>query len=635
MLVTLLLLTMAQAAEPPLPLGELRGRVTLARGETVMPRELTASYDERKARVSTRCAIDTLGEWNCRLPVKVVDVRLEVAGYAPHYVWDALLSPEHAVTVPPFTLTRGASVSGWIASEVRDADLTKATVRLSPLTYGVPADEVRLSSYSAKANRRGFFQFAGVPAGTWRLWAEAPEHSRAEDVELNVGDSGETVSRRTLRLGPLAEIEVAVSPATDPAGRRWELRLLRLDPHARHAAPVAKTAVSADGRWSDKGLEAGSHQVQIVDGAGAVHVSRMVEIEPGMPAVLIAVDTVPVKGRVRIGERGIAARLKFTSSDGERLTATSNEEGEFALALPFEGKWTVAPKLVRNGQSFAEQEVDVRKLEGEARVDLDLPAGRVAGRVVDEAGEPVKAGVIVTRSGTPIADLLADDGSFELVGVEVGAARIEAQAKGRYAAPMTVQINDDTPPVTLVMRPEQKYEVWLSMPSGQPVAGASITYRTAASTMLRRPTSSPMGRFSITPEPGMTAVTMAIADPGLPSKLATVPLGDPAEPINIVLSETGGRLVVPSNRATIRRGAAEASVNSLLPPFYPTAGPPSWLTDEGIVLYVEPGEYSVCAPDCVTRVVAAGRRRTIGPIGPIGRIGPIGQRPPTSVPFVL
>ncbi|HEX9982018.1 MAG TPA: hypothetical protein VGF69_02020 [Thermoanaerobaculia bacterium] len=589
------------------PAAELRGRVELPRGETTMPRTVTASIELKREPVKVSCPVDEKGEWRCRLPALPLDVRLEASGFAPHYVWDAALSQARAVTVPPINLTRGASIAGWIASDVKDADLTKATVRLSPLTYGVPTHELRLSASTARPNRRGFFQFTGVPAGTWRLWAEAPAHSRAPALEVNVSGQGETVAKKALLLGRLADVGVAVSPAVDHTGKAWQLRLLRYDTETPYQVTVAKGMVSPDGHWSGKAVETGLYAVELADSTGAVQASQRIDVEPDMAEVFIAVESVAVTGRVHIGDRGVAARLKFTPGSGELVTATSGDDGEFRLVLPFEGMWKLEPKLIGNDQSFEEEKVEIAR---DRKLDVALPSGHISGRVVDEDDNPVKAGVLIFRQGKPIADILAEDGTFELVGIKPGAVLIEAQSKRGRSSPMNVEIDEDTDPVTLVVRRSVKYEAWLTTAAGHPVAGAQITYRSPLASILGQQTSSPSGRFSIEPEPGTTSITMAIVAPGLPAKLIELPLGDPAERIHIVMNDAGGRLIVRSLDQTVRSGAAQGRLRWLLPTPYIGAGMPSWITEEGVVVYLEPGEYTLCDPAqpqaCVTRVVAAG-----------------------------
>jgi hypothetical protein len=598
---------------PLWPAAELRGRVELPRGEQTMPRELTASIELRHQPVTVMCPVDEKGEWRCRLPELPLDVRLEAAGYAPHYVWDTTLARKHATTVPPLKLARGASVAGWITSEVKRADLTKATVRLSPVTHGVPTDELRLASISAKANARGFFQFTGVPTGTWRLWAEAPAHSRTQGVEVSVDGRREAMAKTTLRLGRLADVEIAVSPALDSAGRPWQLRLLRYDAESRYQIPVATGVVSDDGHWSQSGVESGVYEVQVGDGSGATHDSRTVDVLPDMAEVFITIGSIPVKGRVHIGDRGVAAHLKFTSGDGKRLMTNSNDEGEFTLVLPSEGKWKLEPKLAGNNQSFEELEIEVAR---DKELDVALPSGQISGRVVDESNNPVKAGVIIMRRGAPIADILAEDGTFELIGIKPGPVTIEARAKRAQATPLPVEIDEDTEAVTLVVRRATTYEAWLTTASGHPIAGAAIMYRGPFTTVPGQPTSSPSGRFSINAEPGTTSVTMSIVAPGFPGKLFELPLGDPSDRINIVMNEAGGKLIVRSANQMIRSRGAQAPLRWLLPAPYLGAGPPSWLTEEGIVVHLEPGEYTLCdttqPQSCVTRVVAAGSVVRIG-----------------------
>ena len=419
--------------------------------------------------------------------------------------------------------------------------------------------------------------------------------------------------RDRLDVRPMAKIELMIVPPVDGSGHAWQVRLAKRDPIAHALRPARSGDASPSGAWAAGPIEAGDYVVTIASAGTQFH-RRDLVVDAASDLQVIVIDAVPVRGHVRLGKIPVKAQVTLGNWNGEKATALAGDDGDFATLVPGAGNWYADVRLP-SGQELHVNSIEIRRRDGEesARADITLPGGRIEGRVVDERGNGVTAGVIITRDGRPLTDIRAEDGDFALAGIEPGPATIEAQAKDAWSGPVNVEITEETQPVTLVIRKLRRVAGWLATSAGIPVAGASIRYRTSSSTFLGEAASSPSGRFELVLAPDDTTVDLAVVAPAFGAKLvrATVPAA--GERIDVVMSGATGRLLVrtpddaPPWPQLGYRGVWTALVDMLARPI--AAGAPPWMTPDGIALDVEPGEYTICAADhaaCVTQLVAAG-----------------------------
>lgn len=559
-------------------------------------------------------------QFTCTLPSGIVDLRLEARGFAPHYRFAVDLTLGR-LDLGQLVLTRGASVSGWVREGDRDAG-EDVMVTLTGQAADVEDPKTRAArSRTTKANAQGFFQFTDVAPGDYDLSAEKKQRSPARLSGVRVHAAREEVLRDPLVLRPLATLDVVIQPAVGPQAEPWTVALARMIPYSTSYEPVKEGRAGEDGRWSASALEEAAYVLDIRDTSGTEFSHQRVDVRGEAPAVVITLDVVPIRGSIRIGDELLEAHLKLTTSGGEEAQFQSDGEGRFRGVIGREGSWRSQVRL-RNGQTILGPTVRIRRRDGEdfANVDLELPDGRIAGKVVDEEGKGVaRAGVIVTQDGAPVVDVLsADDGAFELVGLRRASAMISAQALGAESGALAMIVGDGTSPVTLTLRSSVTVEGRLLTTNGLPVAGARIVY--FAATMQSRPQahSSPSGAFHLKLPGGTTRFDLAIVAPGLPIKLMTASVPDEGQRLEVMVAEGGARLFIkPAGAALpslIRNGIVAPLQTLLTPPFGGTL-PPEF-TPDGIELRVEPGRYAVCAdvarPEtCVQALAAPGTTTSI------------------------
>ncbi|HEX7155312.1 MAG TPA: carboxypeptidase-like regulatory domain-containing protein [Thermoanaerobaculia bacterium] len=590
--------------------GELRTRPGIAAPETLRAVVQAPPGGAAIAATETACRVRER-RWVCELPSTTVDVRLLADGFAPVYLWDVAPATASAGTVQ---LERGGSVAGWVARNDRSAE--EVTVELTPAVYGDDAfTHARLGArrLSAKANARGFFQLTGVTPGVFTLAARASDASPALLEELRVDDV-EVVVAEPLLLTPLALLDVHVTPPSPKPELPWRVELDRVTLRGTGRERVTAGSTTHSGHWSAGKLPRGRYHLAILDPAGSTVATRELQVENDRERVAIAIGEIPIRGTVFIGEQPVEGTIAFDAG-GRTLTFSTGADGAFDGAVPDEGRWRVRI-TPRERTQQVRSAADVRRREGEevATVDVHLPAGSVAGKVVDEMGNPVRgADILVLRGAAFDANAASgDDGTFMVTGLACGEVTVRARSGSVESDRVAATVASGEPaPLTLVMREPATVRIAIRQLNGAPVVGAMI--HAVVQGRPREYVTGPTGTFTADVPSGTPFLDVAIIAPGLPVKLDRVPLHGDAPPV-VQMSAAAGRLAIALDGAPpwpiVRRGAAALALPFLLAPRHP-GGAARELVDGEFLLTVEPGEYQLCSgprpgDTCLGAVVTAG-----------------------------
>jgi hypothetical protein len=596
------------------PAASLHGQVLTA-GSDPLPRDLELRLSAAPApagapspsSAALRCPIHA-GAWSCPGPAGLFDVHLQAAGFAPRYAWEVSLQAGASTDLGRTVLRRAASVFG---RAVRGdgaspegpcrATLREDGTRRSPLETGAgSAREGGDRSLSVPLSRRGYFQLAGVAPGGHLLAVECPAASGFR--ELRVQADRETRIDPPLVLEDLT-LDIAIMPRVDPAGRPWQLTVDATAPRGRRIADRA--AASADGRWTRRGLTAGSYRVALESAGGTQQLLRFFELGAGSGPLSLRVGFVEVAGRVLLGLQPLRARLVFVNeAGGEPATLTSDDGGRFQGLLPVapgapETRWTV--------EAHAAQPPIHRRLEGvrvepvaggsSAWLELALPMVAVRGTVVSEGGKPQSGAQVTfadTRGGTATATATDDAGSFELLELPPGSytavAESVAGVSERTAFDAVEGVEGE---LHLVLHGAERVAFHVVSSQG-PVAGAAVQVWSGPGVPRGFARTDADGRFEVKLPPGTTEVGLTVGAPGHALKLIRLPASNEA---TIMLGTSGGTLVLDLQRPgsapdgstpyLLHDGAIEAA-GELAGWGRADAGGPS------VVEAIEPGVYALC-----------------------------------------
>ncbi|HYI12165.1 MAG TPA: carboxypeptidase-like regulatory domain-containing protein [Thermoanaerobaculia bacterium] len=608
---------------PVWPAGRIVGEVTTEAGMPA-PSHLgvriespPGSRETARVRTTLTCPL-AAGKFTCAVPATALDVRIEAPDAVPYYFWAVPVTPEKPWSAGVLPLRRGASVSGWVtAGRALPAEVH---VALTPVAHG-GGDETRVDerTHTVEATDRGFFQFRGVPAGTYTIVASSRGWSPGSSEDVTVAERREYEHPSPLMLEPLTDLHVTVQPPRNPAGEPWTLKLDQAIPLSNTYRAIAAGEVTG-GTWTHDGLEAGPYRILITDGRGSVFARESITL-PRDSVFPVTVSAVAVRGNVTLGDEPLEAGLQFRDQTGKVARFQSDGDGEFTGTLPNEGKWSVRVTPAAGEARIDADPVEVRRAMGEetATVAIRLPGGAVDGTIVDESGRGVPADVAAFRNGRMVGQTASDDsGSFRVTGLPEGEIRLEAlfPATDREAAPVTARVNG--PAVRIIVRSVRAATGWLTDERGNPVAGALFKYGLADASFEREAVSGPGGEFELLLPPGAIADAVVLA-PGFPAKLLSLKV--PARAggrIDIVLSRLAGSLTVKLGNTPpwpwLLGGGTAAALPTLFLPSL--GGPPPGLGGAGFTVAIEPGTYRVCGGPrsddrCVTATVIPGGQTTV------------------------
>ena len=352
------------------------------------------------------------------------------------------LSAGQTLSEQNFTLGKGALIEGHVLSE----DGKTPVVGQSVGVYGPAHPKSSAWVQIAATDQKGFFQLR-VPGGAQYVYLQSepvggfarPTTAPVSNVSLKRGSGSYAAYEFSIANGRMARLEWRL-PRGPKARAIWVLAVdeanqpvAGVEVYSSSSAfggdtfPLGKT--DAGGRLQLKG-QSKSQTLRARKGAAATAVP--VIALPGDRAVLRlkARGLASVRGRVinAQGEPQVGASVelvKWTYDSGIGGHATSTDaEGRFVLDdLWTDYSYTVSATAPGFGQSDSER---LKLKPGEARdlgeVKMPRADSFVAGRVVDEAGEPVAgASLNLQGIGTPFKETTSDaQGHFRFEDVVSG-----------------------------------------------------------------------------------------------------------------------------------------------------------------------------------------------------------------------
>lgn len=542
---------------------------------------------------TTDCSL-AFPKWSCHVPADVpFDLRLELPGVAAVHFWSVAVRPQEVRELEPQRLLAGASVSGWI----HDPDgkpLSDARVVLTPFEPDAP-DEVKRVALrrTAKTNRRGFFQFALLPADDYQIVSHVEGFSPAIVPLVTVREGERLEWPRAISHLPLASLELTVQPPTDPAGKPWVIELVE---HTRVPAQESKQplkrAASSAGQWSATGLRADLYRLNVRNASDSVMERAWVDLSAGGEVTFnVQVSRFRVEGVLRVGDEPLQAEIRFATRAGKMVRVITGEDGRFETAFPESGVWKPTVYYTIDGVR-AEVNAPVVEIpevaEGPAQVDIELPAGRIRGKVILPDGTAVKAAVHIRSSdGILIAQQVTSaSGAFTFIGLRKDGYALEAEGeRGATPQPLSVRAQEKwTDELRVVLEPYRQLTAQILTPSGAAASGTVVDLSLDGGHSWTRQAVRTDGIFRYSVPAGVDAVQLIALTYAYPSAFVRVLMND--SPVTIRLQRTGGLLRIKGRTPFVMRDQAMAPFNMF---FFPE---PFGRFDGAI--HLEPGPYTIC-----------------------------------------
>jgi hypothetical protein len=611
------------------PRGFIAGRVEMIE-DAPAPAQLTVRLTPGVSGEGTPVAGEPEGEikcpvtskaFRCEAPAGLFDVRVGAEGFVPKYLWSVTVPESQTATLPVIVLRKGSSVSGWVVFAVPAAQRSACQVELTAAASGPPQspqDEARRRELTQRAavNERGFFQFGGVPPGRYLVTARAPRLVAVDRASVNVSQGLEAQLADPIRLVPLVQVTLVLDPPRSVSGEHWVVSLAREDREGRNWTSAGEASADDTGQVKIGGLAPGRYWLLVRDPHHQPWLDQTLAVERGMGTQFLSIPVIDLEGLLLLGKTPTQGVIKFSGKgDARHVMCVAGEEGRFRCNLPGPGWWRVEVQI--KGDK-ARQEVDPVEIVAAppgspATVEIVVPDRPLAGKVVDERERPV-AGARVrfvhvddSHESSAVAD---DDGEFELRSVPVGAASVQALAKGGISETRRLTIEEGKAPekVTLTIKPRAVLEGHVYSPYG-PVAGAfvdaipDLVPNTSVSMIPQ--TTGVDGSFRIESLTQSAGANLIVVAPGFGARLFRVVLDQVAGTnIDVNVDQALGAItVVPGP------GAARASLpwfwlvhdgGLFTSPLLAAVGlvqvSPSDAGAYATILNLAPGDYTVCAP---------------------------------------
>ena len=602
-----------------------RRRVRLDRGLYGGPCEVDREPDRREVLITCPFARDEEVELRVRLGPFLPLLRSEVTVEADTdlglvepvrgaRVTASLASPDGSSQQFRLRQRDGFGALGWVAWTDSGGALTFEG--LSPAAYEL--------------------QLTGSDGDSWPVRIE----SLSDQIDLGplVSSAGNLLSVSFLTPSVLeVDLKPTVSSVTLGPDGEVERRERRFEFHDR----------GSDGSFLWRGLPPGDYEVAIGDDRGnrwGYDVLRFF----GQDHHYVELAAVPLVGRIeRGGEPLENAMVWFGGMWGfERISFRSREEGRFSGLLPREGYWPVdvtpAPACdpceggwdTDGWGDFDDREVNSAGIfqieadaDGIARVDIDLAAGAISGRVVRrnlESGllEPVAGARVWVWAAGEVAGEQRDplqprswrsrtdaSGAFEVTGLPPWSYSIHAEAyvdeRELQSAPLHTEVVGDDRIEDLELRLLDQRRVTVVVRSGGvPLAGAQtfVLHPAGSGTAVANSYSDGAGEARHNVSMDAEYVDIVVRAEGLGMNGWRFDVRD-GVPIEVDLSAIRGSLRVPRwqdgvylrEARLITPGGASIRIDTLAA--INDRGQIQEDGDEAIVNDLAPGSYSYCPKD--------------------------------------
>jgi hypothetical protein len=474
--------------------------------------------DPTKAVPAGESVCSVLGlAWSCPVPADVLDLRFSVRGFATEFRWGVDIPAAEAVDLGALDLTPGSSLTGEVRvgrdsdrlDSTTEQDVLKATeVSLTPVNGSESGSAGR--RYTAGVGARGFFQVRGVPPGEYVVRARAARRISDRRTVQIVGGAN-AVLKEPLVVRRPRRIVVTIVPSLDPAKQRWQVELTAAQVGTNRFDVVDHSFVPADGIWSKNELPPGAYELTVQQQDGSVWKRLPVIVPPGDDVELgVLLTTQNVSGTIKLGDRPIAAKLRFGGSMAPAIVADS--DGVFSGIVPELTSSADVAVVVRSESPDILRTIEAdgtRRENGDLVFDLRLPATVIMGKAINEDGSPEKFALITLQSGDGRVfeqAISKEDGSFQLEGFEPGTYTLYGEGFQKSSSLVEVEARADVSevsPVEIVLHEKLLVRGEVRAQGGR-VAGTDVY---ALPLNVRTPfvpqaTSDANGRFTLQLPPG-------------------------------------------------------------------------------------------------------------------------------------
>jgi hypothetical protein len=398
-----------------------------------------------------------------------------------------------------------------------------AGANVSAETAGGPVWMKMLDKHGTRTDEDGAFELDDAPTGRVVVRARGRGLAPSDDYKLDLQPGAvQTGIVLTLRTGGRITGQLLSTSGEPVADRKIEIdlgqwsfmdRATRTDDTGafsyEHLPPgtyrVSATMSDEERRamqdsdkddWAAR-WAAQKHATAVIEGDETVHV---VLGAPPENAVHVT-GTVSRSGEPVDGAQVWASPIGSGQRDGQTRAASSAADGSYELVLDAPGEYSFTVSGENQARrSHTESIPDT----GEVRVDLALPSGLLAGRVVGPDGDPLDEVPVMLQTSTATAETrdfgvsgweqTDDEGNFRFEGVAEGEyvltaghslwSRSDEAEYGTAVAEVRLDEDEERDDLVLIVERSATITGTVRGTDGRPVSGASIFVRNESGALL-------------------------------------------------------------------------------------------------------------------------------------------------------
>ncbi|MCG8457514.1 MAG: carboxypeptidase-like regulatory domain-containing protein, partial [Holophagales bacterium] len=523
------------------------------------------------------------GHYRARVASGCASLSLQTGGFAP-LIWPDLRPPaESVLDLGHRKLEPGSALLVRVSSSGDRRPVSQAAVDLfasadveSILESSLRGD-VAPSQWRRITGPRGWARFSGLEEGEYVARILDPRQTVPTFTEPFALRAGTEVILDEIEIRPPTKVELTVE---DPkgllqVGERIHIRgMTDLASCGQIQAFEVSAKVPPSGPEHGFGIEL----PPIIAGSWQLFATR--ESSFGDPQVLgthafftqgeaistqvLVLEASYYQGRVTYLEQPVRGKVELIPTVWEDMAssarARTDAEGRFQVALDRPGSYKVRIDSRESELSLAVPEILFESPEIE--VEIEVPAGRIEGRVVDQDGLPLSEAVVLAHrkpedSAARGADVLdagvfvREDGSFELGGLISGRWTVEASADRKRSRPLVLELSEaeHSRGIELVVESGFSFSGRVEA-AGRPVPGArgsilSLTPGAEAAGGYASFVTARDGTFESSLSPGSEGpVNVVVEAAGWPVTAFHRSL--PEQPLDLQLPQVGGSVTISS-----------------------------------------------------------------------------------------
>ena len=423
------------------------------------------------------------------------DMTVRANGFTPVTLSLRDLKAGQTADAGTIALRQGAAAAVRIRSAA-DGGLLRGVrvmaIRAHDLAAVHKAEELDARSFAtAVSNAGGWARLDGLPDERVVFLFQGPGRKRPQISEPYELKRGTETLLDDLLLEPPSNVSITVLASAE-LRKSLQIDTVELLPGGNNRWPerMPISAALTEERAVVEDVPSGTWDIyaagRLKNGFALRAARTTIEVAGGTQQhVALTITDTLYRGRVTRDGTPVSGTINLRPAvrkGGRQAVARVGADGMFQVLLDGQGEYSVRVQEPDGGGASLSRYVSFADPDDE--VAIELPSGRIAGRVIDSTGAPVSGAVVSAsqqlseHAGAAYARN-TPDGQFVLNNIESGTWELVAETKNGRGDPVAVSVDrDDLEDVTLIVEPVRTVHIRLTDITGALVREAFVSVET-------------------------------------------------------------------------------------------------------------------------------------------------------------